>query len=295
MNYDLTDLKLFVAVAQARNLSRGAGQCHLAVSSASHRITRLEESVGTPLFLRKSRGVELTRAGDIMLGAALDVLARLEQLQADLLPHASGLVGQVSLWANTNAINVFLPQDLPGFLRESPQLRVSLKEAASPDIIRAVASGEAELGVFAGDLDTGGLSVLPYRRDRLVLIVPGKDALSRRKQIRFADVVRHPFVTLASGTGIHTFLMNKAAEFGVTLDVRIQVQSFQAVCGMVAAGVGYGLVPASSVGRDAALSTVALADDWANRDLRLCYRATNQLSDHARKLVEWLHGFAVQL
>ena len=99
MNYDLTDLKLFVAVAEAGNLSRGAERAHLAVSSASHRITRLESTIGARLFERKSRGVELTRPGEFMLAGARDVLARLEQL---------------------HAINIFLPRDLPDFLSANP-------------------------------------------------------------------------------------------------------------------------------------------------------------------------------
>ncbi|MDO6461654.1 LysR family transcriptional regulator [Granulosicoccaceae sp. 1_MG-2023] len=288
MNYDLTDLKLFVAVAEAGSLSRGAARVHLAVSSASHRISRLEADIGAPLLHRLPRGVALTRAGELMLGGARDVLARLEQLHADLLPHASGIVGQVSLWANTNAINIFLPQDLPGFLSRHPQLRVSLREAASPDIVRAVSGGEAEIGVFAGEMDTGTLCVLPYRQDRLVLIAPPGADEAGQGPLAFRHVVKRPFVTLASGTGIHTFLMSKAAECGATLDVRIQVQSFQAVLNMVAAGVGYGLVPASSVGAAMPVAVIGLKDAWSERQVRLCYRADVPLSKHAAGLLEWL-------
>ena len=288
MNYDLTDLKLFVAVAEAGNLSRGATRVHLAVSSASHRISRLEATVGTALFERQARGVTLTRAGDMMLAGARDVLARLEQLHADLLPFASGVVAQVSVWANTNAMNMFLPQDLPGFLREHPQLRVSLREAASPQIIRAVAGGEAEIGVFAGQSDVGDLSVLPYRHDRLVVISPLGSTTVASKAIRFSDVAAQPFVTLASGTGIHTFLMNKAADLGITLDVRIQVQSFQAVLEMVSAGVGVGLVPASCIPDGAKVRVSTLADDWASRHVQICFRHDDRLSEPARQLIAWL-------
>ena len=288
MNYDLTDLKLFVAVAEAGSVSHGAARVHLAVSSASHRISRLEESLGTKLFERLARGVRLTRAGKMLLAAARDVLARLNQLHADLQPYASGVTAQVTLWANANAMNMFLPQDLPGFLRKNPGLRVALREAASPDIVRAVAAGEAELGVFAGDPDTSDLTVQPYRQDRLVVITPPGDELSSSRALRFSDVADRLFVTLASGTGIHTFLMAKAADLGITLDVRIQVQSFQAVLSMVTAGVGYGVVPASSVTQEAGVKVIPLGDDWAVRDLRLCFSAQRTLSDQARELIDWL-------
>ncbi|WP_227816038.1 LysR family transcriptional regulator [Nitrogeniibacter aestuarii] len=291
MRYDLTDLRLFLAVADAGNLSRGAHQCHLAVSSASHRIARLESAFGATLLNRQARGVTLTEAGQVFREGARNTLARLEQLHADLAPFASGVRGQVSLWANTNATNVFLPDDLADYLRAHPQVRVTLKEAASPDIVHAVAQGEAQIGVVAGDVSTGELHVQRYRDDHLVLVVPPGDALASRARVKFAEVVDAPFVALHAGTGIHSFLMNKAAELGRHLDVRIQVHGFEAVLGMVSAGVGFGLVPRSSVERSRRphqVVTLALADDWARRDLRLLVRDPAALSSHARALFDRL-------
>jgi len=291
MRYDLTDLSLFLAVADLGSLTRGAARCHLAVSSASHRIARLESTFGAALLIRQARGVALTEAGQVLREGARDTLARLEQLHADLAPFASGVRGQVSIWANTNATNVFLPDDLADYLHAHPQVRVTLKEAASPDIVRAVAQGEAQMGIVAGNVSTGELQVRPYRDDLLVLVVPPGDALAARARVRFAEVVNAPFVALHAGTGIHAFLANKAAELGRHLDVRIQVHSFEAVLGMVAAGVGFALVPRSSVERARRPHQVVmltLEDDWARRDLRLLVRDPAALSSHARALFDRL-------
>ncbi|MFV0664779.1 LysR family transcriptional regulator [Denitromonas sp.] len=291
MRYDLIDLTLFVAVADAGSLSRGARQCHLATSSASHRITRLEASVGATLLERRPHGMALTPAGEVMREGARQAIARLEQMHADLLPYASGVRAQVSIRANTTATNIFLPDDLADYLRQHPLVRVTLKEAASPDIVRAVASGEAQIGVIGGEVSTGALHVQPYRQDRLVLVVPPGDALASRAHLRFAEVVDAPFVTLHTGTGVHTFIMGKAAELGRHLDVRIQVHSFEAVLGMVAAGVGYGLVLQSALTRmprPRQVVSLGLEDDWAPRALRLCVRDPSRLSRHGRALLDLL-------
>lgn len=291
MRYDLTDLRLFLAVADAGNLSRGASECHLAVSSASHRIARLEAAFGTSLLIRRARGVALTEAGQVFREGARQTLARLDQLHADLAPFASGVRGQVSIWANTNATNVFLPEDLADYLQSHPQVRVTLKEAVSPDIVHAVAQGEAQIGIVAGNVSTGTLHVQRYREDHLVLVVPPGNALASRARVTFAEVVDAPFVSLHAGTGIHGFLVTKAAELGRHLDVRIQVHGFDAVLGMVAAGVGFALVPRSSVARSRRphqVVTLSLDDDWARRDLRLLVRDPAALSSHARALFERL-------
>lgn len=292
LRYDLTDLSLFVAIAEAGNLTRAAERVHLAPSSASHRLKLLEESLGTSLFERRARGLSPTPAGQALLRHARQVFARLEQMHAELAPFARGVRGQVSLWANTHATHTFLPDDLAEFLRAHPQVSVSLEEHTSPDIVQAVAKGEVELGVVAESpgesVLEAGVRLLPYRQDRLVLVVPAAHALAVRAGVRFAETLDYPFVMLHAGSAIHRFTLQAAATLGRPLDVRIQVRSFDAVCRMVGAGVGIGLVPRSAL---AGLSLreppglVELDEPWARRDLQLCVRDEAALSGFARELL----------
>lgn len=297
MHYDLTDLRLFVAIAEAQNLTHGAERAHLAPSSASHRLRRLEAALGTPLFVRRARGVEPTRAGEALLRHARLVFARLEQMHADLAPFAAGVRGHVALWANTHATHSFLPGDLAGFLRAHPQVGVTLEEHTSPEIVMAVARGEVEVGVVAGRGEgaevEAEIELIPYRADRLVLITPATHPLAAKASTRFADVLDHSFVMLHAGSAIHTFTTNAATALGRHLDVRIQVRSFEAVCRMVGAGVGLGLVPRSAVstgGLGEAPTVVELDESWAQRDLQICIRQRARLSGFAAALVDSLAG-----
>ena len=294
VDYDLTDLRLFVAMAEERNLTRGAARAFLAPSSASHRLRRLEDALQTPLFDRQPRGLEPTRAGEALLRHARQVFACIEQMHAELSPYASGIRGQVSLWANTHATHSYLPDDLAGFLKRHPQVSVSLEERTSTEIAMAVAHGEIDVGVLADAGAQGaGVVLWPYRQDRLVLIVPQGHVLAQRASVAFAEVLDQAFVMLHSGSAIHTFTMNAAAALGRHLDVRIQVRSFEAVCRMVGAGVGIGLVPRSAVPR-AGLSeppvVVALDEAWAQRDLQVCVRQGVALSGFASALVQHLRA-----
>lgn len=291
MDYDLTDLRLFVAMAQERNLTRGAARACLAPSSASHRLRRLEETLNAPLFERQARGLALTPAGETMLRNARQVLASIEQMHANLSPFATGIRGHVSLWANTHATHTFLPDDLAGFLQRQPQVRVTLEERTSAEIVVAVANGEIEIGVLADSGRSDGVELIPYRQDRLALIVPARHALSARRSVGFAEVLNEAFVMLHAGSAIHTFTTNAAAALGRHLDVRIQVRSFEAVCRMVGAGVGIGLVPVGAVPRSDLAEppvVIALDEPWAQRDLQICVRQGARLSGFAAALVEAL-------
>ncbi|RLJ40019.1 LysR family transcriptional regulator [Acidovorax sp. 106] len=296
MNYDLVDLRLFVAMAEERNLTRGAARACLAPSSASHRLRRLEEALNTPLFERQTRGLALTPAGETLLRNAREVFARIEQMHANLQPFASGIRGHVSLWANTHATHTFLPGDLAGFLKHHPQVSVTLEERTSAEIVVAVAGGEIEVGVLADSGSGVGVELVPYRQDRLVLIVPAGHGLAGRSHVGFAEVIDHAFVMLHAGSAIHTFTMNAAAALGRHLDVRIQVRSFEAVCRMVGAGVGIGLVPRGAALQVAGLSeppvVLEMNEPWAQRDLQICVRKGAVLSGFAQALVAHLRQSA---
>ncbi|MDH4419127.1 MAG: LysR family transcriptional regulator [Acidovorax sp.] len=291
MRYELTDLKVFLAVAQEGHLSRGARRCHLAPSSASLRLKGLEEAVGTPLFVRHARGVTLTQAGNVMLEHARRCIAQLEQMHADLQPFSKGLAGHITLFANNNAISSFLPDDLAQFFTAYPAVRITMEERLSLDIVSAVAAGRADVGVVAFEEEHIGLAFLPYRDDQLVLLAPLQSALGSRRSVRFADCLDQPFICLQSGAALHTYLMNHAAVLGARLDVRVQVSGYRAIARLVASGAGVGVVPRSAMGRGdhGKLACLAIEEPWAQRRLKVCFKeGIEQINPFVPKLVSIL-------
>ena len=295
MRYSLMDIRVFVAVADAGNVSRGATTCFLSPSSASLRIKQLEQTLGVRLFERLPRGVALTRPGQVMLEHSRRCLAELEQMHANLAPYACGVKGHVTLFANSTAVASFLPTDLTEFLRERPSVRVNLEERLSYDIVAAVAGGRADLGVVTWDDGHPDLTFEEYRKDELVVIASRMQKLGQRGAVQFVDCLSHPFVSLHSGTAIHTFVLNKAVALGQHMDVRIQVASFAAVVALVRAGVGIAVVPRSVASHLdlEGVRLVTLREPWAERVLRVCWRKEPAtLSEHALALIHRLCGGA---
>lgn len=290
---DLVSLSLFALVVRTGSISKGADLARLAVGAASKRISDLEAAVGAPLLKRHSRGVTLTPAGEALHGHAQRILADIDLLAADLSDHARGVVGVVRVWANTSAITQFLPADLAGFVRAHPGIRIGLHEGDSGDVVLAVLDGRAELGILADRTPTLGLQTLPYRRDRLALVVPASHPMARRRRVAFEDAAGHEFVSLPEGTSLAQRLALQARRLGRPLRVRIQVRSFDAMCQMVAAGLGVAVLPegaARPLVQALGLRLVALADDWIERELLLAARDFAALPRPARTLVDHLHA-----
>jgi molybdate transport repressor ModE-like protein len=295
MNCDLTDLTLFRHVAEAGSITQGAERGNLALAAASTRIRNMEASLGAPLLTRSRHGVALTAAGRMLLQHARAILSQVERMQSDLSTFAGGLAGQVRLLSNTNALTEFLPEALGTFLAAHPHISVDLAERLSDEIVGLVAEGVADLGIVAGTVETGTLETFPFRSDRFVLVVPRGDPLEGSAGVAFADVLARDFVGLDRSSALQRFLGDKAARAGRPLRLRVQVRSFDAVCRLVEAGVGIGIVPQTTAERAArteAISRIALTDAWALRDLTIVVRSLVALPASARRLVDHLRGVA---
>ncbi|WP_243370187.1 LysR family transcriptional regulator [Microvirga solisilvae] len=291
MQFDLTDLSLFRHVVEAGSITHGAERAHLALAAASTRIRNMEKSLGAPLLLRTRAGVTLTPAGRTLLQHARTLLAQAEKLKEDLGSFTGGLAGQIRILSNTNALTEFLPESLGAFLAQHPQVSIDLEERLSDEIVGLIAEGVGDIGIVAGTVDTGQLETYPFRSDRFVLVVPKDHALASRPSIAFTEVLEHDFVGLDRASALQRFLSAKASRIGRPLRLRVQLRSFDAVCRMVEAGVGVGIVPETTAQRAArtmAIHAVALEDPWAARDLTLCIRSLKDLAPSARQLAQHL-------
>lgn len=293
MHIDLVDLRLFFAVAQAENITRGAERCHLSASSASVRIKSLEEELGTSLLVRSARGVTPTPAGHVLKEHAQRFIAQLEQMHVDLSPFAKGIGGTVNCFANNNAISSHLPDDLARFFALHPRLRVTLEERMSHDVVAAVSSGRADLGVVAVGTRHPQLEYRRYKRDRLVLLVPLDSRWKATKSVPFSECLREPFISLQHGAALHTFLMLQANMLGGRLDVRVQVSGYRAIARLVESGAGIGIVPKSSLEEKdrKRLAVLELDEPWAVRDLQVCFQEAKARSGSpTAKLIDVLCG-----
>ncbi len=292
MHYDLTDLRLFLNVGETENLTRAAERSFLSLPAASSRIKQLEESFQTQLLIRQVKGVRLTPAGDELLRHAREVFRQLECLHADLRPYAKGVKGRVRLLANTTATNSFLANGLSRFLSENPDVDVELEEHLSADIVSAVGTGAADLGIVAGEVATADLDTMQLCSDELIVIAPVNHPLPAFKALHFADLLDTcRFVGLNQSSAIQSFLDRIASGMGKRISLRIQVGSFDAVCRMVEAGAGIAIVPNSCARRYASrkvLRFIRLEDDWARRELRLVRRPGRELPQFAETLIRYL-------
>ena len=291
MHIDLVTLKLLVAVGEEQSVAKAAAREHIAASAVSKRIADLERAAKVQLFRRQRTGLEPTPAGHALLHHARVLMRDLAQMDSELGDYAEGVRGSIRISANISAMVQYLPEDLRGFLAQHPLIRIDLEEAISPVIVRAVADGVAEVGIYGGNISAPGLTVLPYRQDRLVVVVPPKHPLRGRAAVRLAAVLPYDLVGVQKGSSIDSLVLKAAADLGRPVKLRVRTSGFDAIARMVQAGLGIAIMPklvADSYRSTLGLAAIALQEPWAARRLDLCVRDVDSLTAAARLLVTHL-------
>lgn len=287
---DLVSLALFVRVAETHSITKAAEASHIALAAASRRMSLLEHQYGVKLLNRTARGAELTPAGKAVLHRARQILGQVDQLQSDMSEYASGGKGHVRIQASASAISQFLPADLATFAMLAPQVVIALEERFSGEIVQALREGATDVGVIMEGTPMEGLEWFDYKIDQLVAVVPRKHPL-RSRSVVFSSLLDYDFVALESATAITRLLIDQAAVARKPLRARIQVHSFAALCKMIEAGLGIGIMPEGAAHPFVAakqLRLVKLGDPWAKRHMYICVRDYESLPAIARKLVDHL-------
>ncbi|WP_455288774.1 LysR family transcriptional regulator [Cupriavidus necator] len=295
MRYELTDLRLFQAIADAQSLSGGALATHITASAASYRLKNLEHAMGTPLFVRNARGMELTPAGETLLVHVRELLLGVERMHGEVGRFSAGLKGNIRLLANSSSLNGFIIPSVSRFLLANSDVNIDLEERASQAILTAVAAHEADVGILAGDYqstdDTANVRSVRYARDELILAVAADHPLAREPEVRFGGALAFDFVCMSRTSSNFLFLRDMAQRTGKSPNVRLHAHSFDAVLSLAEAGVGVALVPRSVAAqalREARVAGVRLAEPWALRELNLIVRADGKLPAFAEAFAQFL-------
>jgi len=293
VHVDLADLRLFVCLAEFKNLTRGASAAALSPAAASSRLKALEGQLNARLFYRDSRGLVLTHAGDMLLRHARAILRQVEHVRNDFLSLSSDTQGHFRIFANTTPITEFLPAALGVFMKNRPNVTVDIQERNTREVVRGVSDSAADVGVLSvpSPFDSGDLQSRMFSTDRLVLVVPTGHALDGQATIPFEDATSLPHVGFRDST-LQSYIVERASALNRKLTTRVLMSSYETMCGMIAAGVGVGVLPESCANRyiraGMPLKVVRLSDAWSIRERHIIYRDLDALPLCARAFVDTL-------
>ncbi|RYF52908.1 MAG: hypothetical protein EOO27_27505, partial [Comamonadaceae bacterium] len=185
----------------------------------------------------------------------------------------------------------YFPDALRSFTELHPHVRIDLSGQTSAAAVQAVATGACDIGIFWGDEPTGALRVSPCYVDRLLVVAPLDHPLASAGSLKYSDVLEHELIEQEPGSAIQTLLAKHANAHGTVMRSRIRVAGYDAVCRMVEAGLGIGIVPSSYAASRCASSqvkTIPLDETWVDRTYKICFGQDEHQASATRLLLDFL-------
>lgn len=295
--FDPTTLRLFITACEEGTFSRAAEKESIVPSALSKRIAELEEAVGATLLYRQQKGIQPTPAGLCLLQHAKHVLGEMTVMSAALSHFAEGEQGHIRISANRSSIVQFLPKDIRAYREIHPAIRLALHERTSEQVIDDVTGNLSDIGIGT-DLTTvqdRGLMATEYHRDQLVVVLAPTHPLSDRSSLAFNETLPFDHIALHKDSPLYRRLDQAAQAVNAKIKYEVHVKSFDAVCRMVEADLGLGIIPRASISyiEGNELVAVPLSDSWATRSFQIVTKPHHAQSKACSGFLEFLHARAL--
>ncbi|HSQ22479.1 MAG TPA: selenium metabolism-associated LysR family transcriptional regulator [Coriobacteriia bacterium] len=256
----MSQLRTFVAVVDHRSFSEAGRILGVSQPAVTMQIQALEADVGATLLDRGYRKVELTEAGRALLPYARRILNELDDARGALSALSDVVGGRLTVAASTTPGQYLLPRILGSFLKEFPEVGVTLRVYDSADVVTHVEEGEADLGMSGAEVHGARVHYEQLGSDDLLLICPPGHKLASRPKLAFADLTDEPFIVREAGSGTRMAAEDVIRSSGVEpseLKVVMELGTNEAIVSAVEGGMGLGIVSAQVADKAIGLGTVA--------------------------------------
>ena len=293
---DLSQLEVFVAVAQEGRFSRAAEKLHRTQSAVSQSIRKLEEEIGEPLFDRSSREGLLTDAGEVLKEHAERLLNLREGAQQALLELRELQQGKLAIAANEFTALYLLPV-LAEFRHLHPMIKITVQRTLGRNIPDEVMRHTCELGMLTYDPQTPQLRSAVVYLDELVLVVAPSHPLASEPQASIKQLGAESFVAHNVSSPYREKVIETFKRHKTPLHMDIELPTLQAIKNFVAGGNGVAFLPEISVENELArgeLKHIPVKELRLHRKLRLIYRKSASLSHAARAFLKVAETIATE-
>lgn len=269
MNFDLSDLRAFVTVAQLGSFRAAAQSLHVSQPALSRRVDKLEQALGMRLLERSTRKVELNAMGRAFLPRAQHVLSELEGALLGMVDLSERIRGLVTVACIPSAVDNFVARAASIFHARFPRIRLRVLDQSATDVLLAVSRSEADFGISYLGIREPDLEFQELAREPFVLACRPDHPLAQRRRVRWAELADVDCIGLASGSGNRLLIDQGLAQLAARPRWIGEVLHVPALLSVIQAGLGVGAVPAHGLAGPAGhgLVSVELVEPLLSRQV----------------------------
>ena len=243
---ELRHLRYFVAVAEELHFGRAAKRLHLSQPPLSQQIHKLEDILGYPLFVRTSRSVKLTTAGEALFERARRTLRNVQRDIEETRSIGQGEVGSLNIGFVGSAMLTTLPGIFRAYRSAYPRVRLHLHESFTSRVAEGLENGTLDVGILRDGDASDKLNVTTLISDPYVAVLPVTHACARQKSISPNTLRDEPFVYYPRTAGVRAFEKPLALfeEHGFRPYIVQEATHWLTILRLVGAGLGVSVAPA---------------------------------------------------
>ncbi|PLW79205.1 LysR family transcriptional regulator [Cohaesibacter celericrescens] len=288
---DIKQLTYFVAVFEHANLSHAASHLAVAQSAISHHIGKLEAELGTPLFVRKPRGMEPTAAGQRLFSHARHILASIRNAEQDMLHNAEEIAGEFAIGLPFSVMKGISVPLMRRVLSDFPKVRLSIVEGLSGSTHNALLASDVDMALFYNPNRNPEITIVPVLEEDILCVGRTSIISDSRGPITFAELSELPVLLLRHGASARALIDRPGLLSRLEANAPLQLNSISGITNGMLAGLGCTIAPQVFV-RDhldtGALHARSIIEPQLTRRLYLGYRRdypSNRLFEAIRTLV----------
>ncbi|GAB7526267.1 LysR family transcriptional regulator [Paraburkholderia sp. 2C] len=245
---EFRQLRYFLAVADHLHFTDAATHLGIAQPPLSQQILKLEREIGTPLFVRHPRRVELTEAGRLLRESARRIIEDAQQALAEVQNAGRGETGRLSLgFAGSTVFHPIVAATMQRYRDAYGRVSISCEESNSSALLDKVAERHIDAALVRMPLNCGDLVVERLVDENMVVVLPANHRLSRRRRIDLAELADNSFILFPRpiGPDLHDSIIGACHQAGFAPSIGMESPQISSAANLVAAGFGIAVVPAS--------------------------------------------------
>ncbi|SFJ64357.1 LysR substrate-binding domain-containing protein [Bradyrhizobium sp. cf659] len=244
---DFRQLRTFSCVAELGSLSKASDTLRVAQPALSRQIKLLEHELRVDLFTRNGRGMVLTDAGRLLLARTSGIVRQIDQIRDDIQSAKGPPSGQVVLGLVPTVSCVLSARFARRCVETFPGISLRIVESYSGHLVEWLHRGEMDLAILYGRSADLHLNVQSLGRDNIVAVGPRGCGLARKKSVDVGWLLRQRLVLPSHSHGLRALIEHAAAQRKIKLNVQLEADSFRVLTSLVEEGLGFALLPPSSV------------------------------------------------
>lgn len=273
---NLRDLQYIVAVAELKNFSQAALQCHVSQPTLSSQIKKMEELLGVALFERTNKKVMLTPSGEDIIRVARRILQEVDTIHAIAESSQDPLAGTFRIGAFPTLATYIFPQLMPKAKAACPNLKLILREDKTADLLEQLKAGDIDAALIALPVEVDGLTSETLFEDEFLLAVADDHPLAAASKVDLRVLQDHKLLLLDEGHCLRDQALDICHSTGASEEEDVRATGLETLRQMVKAGVGITLMPRIAIqANESGIRYIPFREPAPKRTIGLVWRKSS--------------------